>query len=247
MTSFFEEKIKKHSKTYPELLESTWLSSKIQNSDLHHLAIGKCEENSVASAVLSKNYKSLNTTLTAREICNNINICPCCKDGALAENGFLGDMIKSQIELLETSDTKIMLELYWPGRNRTIIDSIHYKFWVNKLKPILTSKSFTKNILYCATFGALHRAWTDRSSIYNNMLERIETGFVHKSMKGSVWFYTDSEKRSNEYEVVLEENIKDNLTYYKESMSNLSELCDNAMNHGGWEDINYWWEIAKRI
>ena len=247
MSSFFEEKIKKHSRKYPELMESTWLSSKIQNSSLHHLAIGVCEEKKVTAAVTGKNYKSLNAVITARDICNNISICLYCKDKALAENGFLGDMIKNQIKLLETKNTREMLELYWPGRNRTIIDSIHYKFWVNKLKPVLTSKSRIHNILYCSTYGSLHYAKTDRSVSYYSILESIETGFVHKSTKGAVWFYTDNELRNNEYEIVLEETMIGNLEEYRESINNLSELCDTAISYSGWEDINYWWRIAKKI
>lgn len=247
MTSFFEKKIKKHSKKYPELFTSQWLSSTLHNSSTHHLALGSCTNPKVVEAVSSQNYKSLNATITAEDICANSNLCRWCKDTALAEDGFLGNMLKSQIRLLETKNLREMLELYWPGRNRTIIDEIHYKFWKNTLNPALSSASVTKPILYCATFGSLHYSANDRSVVHSIIISSIESGFIHKSSKGAVWFYTDTEKRYNEYEIVLEENVTQTIGNYTESINNLSELCDNAMRHGGWDDVRYWWRVAKKL
>lgn len=242
--SFFESKIKEHVTTYPELLKSEWLCCKETERNFWHLEPVQCGYYS------NTDYKAHTLTsavITVKEILEGRKICKKCKKNALEQNGRMGSMLESQIKILETNSLPSMVEKFWEGRNRTITQEVHSKFWKITLKPKL-EQNFTKGIgIYATTYGGLHHSKMDHSLYYGTIIENITKGYLHRSGKGGVWFYTKTQENFNQYETCLEQNNDLGGEKLVESLKNLSEFCDNALQRGGWEDLKYWWGISKRV
>lgn len=246
-TSFFEKKIKKHLKTYPELLETKWLTHKEQETNIRHLDPANC------SVKLSKNSKTLqNDYITAGDILKNVNLCLKCRNYSLHEKGSLGGMLGSQIKILEETDPYLIVEKFWQGSNRTITSKIHKKFWRDKLeKKLKENNTILYNNIYCVTYGSLHYAKLDMDSSYSTILHNITNGYLHKSPKGAVWLYTKENtyinSYNNSYEILLENEALENENIVFESFNNLSEMCDSALIYSGWGNIKEWWSISKKL
>jgi hypothetical protein len=242
--SFFEEKIKQHQETYPNLLQTEWISYQDVVTKVHHLEPGMC-------GYYKKNAKVTNliqnSIVTAQEILNKENMCKKCLKLGLSAEGFTGKMLGQQIKIIETNDLPKLIASFWQGRNRTITEKTHSKLWKEKIKPLLEESSSYHGNICSVTYGSLHYAKIDKSIHYKHIISNIANGFIYKSPGGGIWVYSTSKPLRNEYEKLLEQDVPilDKKTI--DSLVNLGELCDNALKHGGWDDINYWWEIAKRI